>query len=286
LAPMYSCTALRHLLNLTLVGLPASARVSAQVQPRVDLTLANNYLWHGLTHSSRWSFQPDALIVVGGDPLGAAIGTLVVNELGTTGGDAVTLRGRGRGGPGEVDVWTQAIAAAGDLTVTAGVTRYSFHGDSAIGGRPPSTNTTELYATIQLRTAYLAPRLEAWRDVDRWPGWYLQASGTVPVLAWPSPPYPALLIGAELGLNASARGGAQPPSVTPTYSNRGVTHTRLSLVAQLQRRRGYTSMVGIAGQLNFDDAVRLGPGGRRRDFVASIFATVALLQSPSTETTR
>ena len=236
---------------------------------RADLTMANRYLWHGINRTTNWVAQMDAAAstaVAGG---GMAVGVFENRELVESEAGQITQVGIGEHGLGERDFWLEYRRAVGSQEVFLGATRYTFHGDSTLGGRSAAENTTELGFGFRARLTEFAPALTAYWDVDRVNGWYLEGSAAAPLLAWPYPPQINVLLDAALGLNFGEGPNVDHPDEAAHYSGNGFTHFALGLSVDLQHGSRLSSNLGVRVQAGIDQAAKIGAEGRSR----SAFAT-------------
>jgi hypothetical protein len=181
----------------------------------------------------------------------------------------ITEVGVGEKGLGERDWWLEYRRPLGSQEIFLGFTRYTFHGDEQIGGRSSSNNTTELSFGFQSKLTYLAPTLAAYWDVDRVYGLYIEASGAVPLLAWPYPPPVSLVLDAALGLNLGEDPHPGHPEELAYYAEDGFTHFQLGLSVDLHVAGSLTANGGARVHAGIDDAAKIGTSGQSR----SLFVT-------------
>lgn len=209
----------RILLLLLALTTPGAAQVSATAA----LTVADRYVWRGVTRVSGWVAQPLGAVEVA---LGPGVLTAAVwgdYELTRAGAGDLFDVGRDRRGFGEADVELSAGTDAGPLALTAGWIRYTFHGDSVLGGRAAGANTSELFAAVAWRASRIAPELVLFRDIETTRGYYAEVAATLPVFASPEP-RPAAVI--SLRPLAGWSVGPGP--------DRGLTHLDVPLALDLQ----------------------------------------------------
>ena len=209
----------RTLLLTLAVASPAAAQVSAIAAA----TLADRYVWRGVTRVNGWVLQPLGAGEVTLGPATIAAAVWANYELSRAGVGDLGDTGRDRRGLGEVDVELSAGADAGPVVLAAGWVRYTYHGDPALGGRGPEANTSELFVSAAWRTARVAPELIVFRDFGTLPGVYAELAATLPVFASPEP-RPAAVISLRPVAGWSAGPGA----------DRGLTHIDVPLVLDLQ----------------------------------------------------
>jgi hypothetical protein len=236
---------------------------------RGDLTTANRYIWRGINRSTNWVGQVglSAAVPIGRGALG--VGLFDNRELSSSEEGEITEVGVGEKGLGERDWWLEYRRPLGSQEIFLGFTRYTFHGDEQIGGRSSSNNTTELSFGFQSKLTYLAPTLAAYWDVDRVNGLYIEASGAVPLLAWPYPPPVSLVLDAALGLNLGEDPHPGHPEELAYYAEDGFTHFQLGLSVDLHVAGSLTANGGARVHAGIDDAAKIGTSGQSR----SLFVT-------------
>jgi hypothetical protein len=236
---------------------------------RVDLLATNRHLWRGLNRTTTWVGQigASAAAPIGRGAIG--IGVFESRELGRSGASDITEVGLGRRGLGERDWWLEYRRPLGSQVFFLGATRYTFHGNAALGGRSSADNTTELALGLQGRLTYLSPTLTAYWDVDRVKGWYLEGTGAVPLLAWPYPPQINVLLDGTVGLDFGEGPRSDDPKELAYYAGNGFTHLTIGATVDLHHGVRFVSSVGARLQVGRDEATKLGAGGRNR----SVFAT-------------
>lgn len=241
---------------LLLLGLPATA--AAQLTVSGAATVADRYVWRGVTRVNGWVLQPAAELAATAGPATVTAGVWANVELSRTGAGDLGDRGAERRGLGELDVEFSAGAGAGPLGLSAGWVHYTYRGDPAVGGRGPSQNTSELFASVAWRSSRVAPELTVFHDIGGLRGTYVEASATLPVFASPEP-----LPAAVISLRPTAAWSAGPGP------DRGLTHVDLPLTLDFQLS-GAALEPGVAVRLhtqwNRDAATRVtdAAGGSAR----------------------
>lgn len=271
----------RSLAGMSLVLLTA-APLPAQFIARFDLASSNRYVWHGLSRAAGIVFQPSFAAGYRIHRLTLASGLARHYELDRVSPGELSELGTGKGHLGEDDFWAQADLDLGRLQVRSGVLRYVFRGDAPEGGAGPLRNTTELYATAGITSAYLNPSLEAWWDVDRVRGGFLRASASSPVFAWPYEQYFFITVAGELGVNLGQAPDSARPSDLANFADRGLTHAGLGLNAVFRLRQwqglGTANLaLSLQSQLNLDDATRYNGVGRSHKLILWLSAGITLL---------
>jgi hypothetical protein len=247
-------------LRILLILLAGTSTAAAQARFEAQSALSNRYVWRGITRTAKWSFQPQ--LAAGWTRWGIAFdgGVSGVLELGHGDFGERSEVGVGGGDLGEVNYWLGATVYDGPTAIQAGVIRYTYHGRASTGGIGSGSNTTELWASIDLRQEQFAPRLDAYLDVARVHGLYLNASAAVPVIAFPMPPYPMLYVEGDIGLNV---GQEVHPGVPGSgyFDDTGVTHARAAFRLPVYQQHGATFALAYIAQLGFDRATRAGIAG-------------------------
>lgn len=200
---------------------------AAQLSTGASATLADRYVWRGVTRVNGWVLQPAAELELRAGPAALAAGVWGDVELSRAGIGDLGDRGLDRRGLGEVDLDVSLGADAGRVALTAGWVRYTFHGDAAAGGRGSSQNTSEVFAAAAWRGRLLAPEITIFRDVGSTRELYAEAGVTLPVFASPEP-RPAAVIWVRPVVGWSAGPGP----------DRGLTHLDLPLTLDLQPAGG------------------------------------------------
>jgi hypothetical protein len=244
----------RILLLLLALTTPGAAQVSATAA----LSVADRYVWRGVTRVNGWVLQPLGAVEVGLGP-GVLAATIWGNyEVTRAGAGDLSDVGRDRRGFGEANLELSAGTDAGPLALTAGWIRYTYHGDSVLGGRSAGTNTSELFAAVAWRASRVAPELILFRDIGTTRAYYAELAATLPVFASPEP-RPAAVI--SLRPLAGWSVGPGP--------DRGLTHLDVPLALDLEFAGAHLESalsVRLHAQWNRDAATRVtdAAGGSAR----------------------
>jgi hypothetical protein len=243
-----------------LVLVAGTRAAAAQARFEAQTALSNRYVWRGITRTTKWSVQPQ--LAVGWTRWGVAFdgGVAGVLELGHGDFGERSEVGVHGGDLGEVNYWLAATVYDGPTAIQAGVIRYTYQGRASTGGLGSGSNTTELWGSIDLRRERFAPRLDAYLDVARVHGLYLDASAAVPVIAWPMPPYPMLYLEGDVGLNIGQEAHPGIPG-SGYFDETGVTHARAAFRLPVYQQHGATFALAYIAQLGFDRATRAGVAG-------------------------
>jgi hypothetical protein len=266
------------LANFLVVLSPAAAQVAA----RLDLSTSTRYVWHGVSRAAGATAQPSLAAGLRVGRLSLEGGAVRHYELDRIAGGELSEIGAGSRHLGEDDLWGRVALGVGPARLDGGVVRYLFHGDSTRGGLGTDRSTTELYAGVSVSGTYLNPTLEAWWDVDRVRGAYLQASVSEPILGWPFPPYVFTFLDGDIGLNLGQGPNASRPRDAANFADRGITHVGIGGEVQLRGGPGrgagsLTFSVGWRTQINIDDATRSNGAARSKDIVVWAWTGVTLV---------
>lgn len=205
---------------IVVLSLGVATPAAAQLAVGGAATLADRYVWRGVTRVNGWVFQPAADLELRAGRVALSVGAWGNIELSRAGAGDLGLDRRGLG---EVDVEIAIGTDAGPLALTAGWVRYTYHGDPAAGGRGRAQNTSELFAALSWRASRITPELIVFRDIGAVRGLYAEAGVMLPVFASPEP-RPAAVISLRPTVAWSAGPGA----------DRGLTHVDLPLTLDFQ----------------------------------------------------
>lgn len=249
--------------------------LAAQPVVRIDLDIANRYVWHGLSRAAGLVLQPSVAAGYRLHRLALESGLVRHFELDRVSPGELSELAAGTDHVGEDDVWAQAELELGSLRVRSGVTRYVFRA-------APERNTTELFATLAVVTRYLNPTLETWWDVGRVRGGFLRASASSPIFAWPEERFLFVALEGAVGLNLGQSPDPARPGDLANFASDGPTHAALgvNVVNRLHHWAGVGSVslsLAFNGQLNFDNATRHDGAGRQRDLIFWLSTGVTLL---------
>jgi len=256
-----------------LVGMPAPVEAQAL---RLDLTAVNRHLWRGINRTTGWVGQIDLATVASLGPGAFAVGVFESRELSRAGAGDLTEVGVGRKGLGERDWWLEYRMPVGSQEIFAGLTRYTFHGDQQLAGRPSGDNTTEVSLGAQSKLTYLSPALAVHWDVEKVEGIYLEASGALPLLGWPFPPPVNVYLDAALGLSFGQGPNAAHPQQLAYYAGDGFTHLATGVSVDLRQGEHFTAGIGARVQAGIDDEAHRGSNGRRRNLFVTYWLGTTL----------
>jgi hypothetical protein len=241
---------------LLLLGLVTPA--PAQLSVTGATTVADRYVWRGVTRVNGWVAQPAAEIAGRARHARLSVGVWGNVELSRAGAGDLGDRGLDGRGLGELDVEASAGTDAGPLGLTAGWVRYTYRGDPAAGGRSGAENTSELFLAVSWHTSRVEPELTLFRDIGRLRTVYAEGAVTLPLFASPEP-RPAAVISLRPLVGWSAGPGP----------DRGLTHVDLPLTLDLQLAGGLLEpavAVRLHTQWSRDAATRItdAAGGSTR----------------------
>ncbi len=234
-----------------LLATPAAGQLAAGG----ELTLASRHVWRGTVVAQGPVAFPAVLVTHPFLDGYVAVGAWAGIELTRAGTGDFTLRGAGRRGVGEIDYWGEAGTAFEGGDASLGVTRYTFHGDSARGGRDRRANTSEIYGRLRLTALPFFPEVRTYWDVQRVDGLYFEGAASLPVLGNPQgAPFWAIYLRATAGANLSQHRDTSKPSQLANFSGTGLTHLDLSAAVSLRnpKRRGLASQLELHVQVNRD----------------------------------
>lgn len=221
---------------LATLAVPALVSISsAQISTGASAVIATRYVWRGITQVNGWVFQPALWVGARAGSVAISMSAWANLELRRAGLDDLTLRGIDHRGLGELDLDLAIARPLGPVEISAGWTRYTFHGDATRGGRGAGSNTSELFLRTEWRASIVSPSLLIACDIDRVRGCYLETGVVLPVVATPEP-RPALALSLEPTAGWDQGQGLNPnnPSQGAHFAGNGLTHVDLPLVLRIQ----------------------------------------------------
>jgi len=255
----------------------AASPATAQLSARADVSAGGRYVWHGISRAAGLVAQPSLAVEFRVHRLSLQSGAVLHYELDPVSAGELSETGAGGRHLGEENVWGQASLVLGPTRLHAGLVRYLFRGDAARGGVGSARNTTEIFASLSTTSRYINPTFEAWWDVERVHGAFLQASLDLPVLGWPFPPYAFVFIHGDMGLNVGQGPNPARPAELANFASRGITHVGLGFGTEVRAGRSTTLAFGARSQLNSDDATKADGPARTRDFVVWLWAGMTIV---------
>jgi hypothetical protein len=219
------------LATLALLSLPSSS--SAQIAAGASATVATRYVWRGITRVNGWVLQPSAWLGVRAASLELSFSSWADVELHRAGSADLTQRGVGRRGVGELDLALALARPVGRFELSAGWTRYTFHGDASRGGS--AANTSELFVRTAWRGWAVSPSALAACDIDRVNGCYFEGGVSLPLIATPEP-RAAVVVWLQPTAGWGVGQGPNPddPAQAFHFAGNGLTHVDLPIAVQLQ----------------------------------------------------
>jgi uncharacterized protein (TIGR02001 family) len=221
---------LRLLKSTLVLGAAASLLVvptaSAQVTVGADVGIFSQYVWRGLTLTSKPVAQPDLYLSL---PIGT--GSITAGgwgnvELGQYDDTDDISEGGGSAGPDltEFDWWAEYGNTLGKATYALGVTGYVYPNDF---GLTSDNNTLEIYGKLAFANV-LSPRINAYYDVDEINGLYVEGAVGYDV---PLSEAISLTFGALAGFNAGQGINESDPNESANFNESGFTHFDLSVAS-------------------------------------------------------
>jgi hypothetical protein len=224
-------TALLVILSL---AVPASSS-RAQLSAGVSLSVANRYVWRGVTRVNGWVVQPAGWGAVRLPPGELSVSAWANGELRRAGRGDLTDLGAGRRGWSELDVEVALARTLASLALAGGWTRYTFHGSAAAGGRDPARNTSEVYLRTEWLGSPLTPAIAGSCDIDRVRGCYVEGGVSLPIFATAQPrPAIALWLAPTAGWSLGQGINPGDPSQAANFNGNGLTHVDVPFAAQIQ----------------------------------------------------
>jgi hypothetical protein len=216
-------------LALAAAGSIAASSASAQVTLGADLGIYSDYVWRGLTLTSKPVIQPD---IWAGIPVASGLVTIggwFNLEPGRYDGGNDISQGGGMAGPDltEFDPWVDYTRTLNKLTLTLGGTGYVYPNHPPAGdsfARGSASNTIELYGKFGL-DALLSPRLSAYYDIKKVKGLYVEGSVSHSLALSKSF---ALTLRALAGWNHGQGINTKDPAERANFEDDGITHLDFS----------------------------------------------------------
>jgi hypothetical protein len=265
-------------LGATLVVVSAIAGQPLQAQTvGADLALFSSYVWRGLSLTNKPVAQPDLYVTF---PAGNASVTIggwanidlgkyddLENDISESGGlSAVNFA--------EFDPWVEVAFPVGKATITAGATAYIYPNnldnqsatfEPTIGLLTKDNNTVEVYGKLAI-DAPLSPKINAYYDVDKVKGLYVEGSvsHTIPASENVGVTFGALA-GFNAGQDADLDAAGNPQAEFFNFADNGFTH--LDLSASVGLTAGIFSITpALHFVINGDDGTKFtSPSGDLKD---------------------
>lgn len=212
----------RWMYALGVLALLGTARpLAAQTTIGLDAGLYSKYVWRGLTFTNKPVIQPDIWVSFPISSAALTVGAWFNIEPTKYDGNNDISEGGGAAGPdvAEFDWWADITKTFGTATVTVGATGYRFPNDF---GYTSASNTVEIYGKLALGVPILSPKINAYYDVDKVKGLYVEGS-----ISHSVPVSPAVSI--TFGVLAGWSNGMQPSSDKSfNFADDGLTHVDVS----------------------------------------------------------
>ncbi len=250
----------RFVVGASVVALAVAAQsAAAQTTVGWDAALFSSYVWRGVTYTNKPVLQPDLYVTF---PLGKASFTAggwanidLAKYDGST--DLSESGGSSAFNVAEFDWWGEIGIPLGKLTLTPGATGYIFPNDV---GFTDDLNTIEVYAKAAL-DAPLSPKLNAYYDVDKVKGLYIEGSVSHGFPIGPK----ELTLGALAGWTGGQEQNNDKPSEAFNFADKGITHIDLS--ASMSFEAGSLSITpSIHGVFGQDEATKFTKANSKSDF--------------------
>jgi hypothetical protein len=212
-------------LGATLVVVSAIAGGPLQAQTvGADLALFSSYVWRGVTLTGKPVAQPDIYVTFPAGNASITAGGWANIDLGKY--DKVTDISESGGlsafNFAEFDPWLEIGVPVGKATVTGGITAYIYPNDA---GLTKDFNTVEVYGKLAI-DAPLSPKINAYYDVDKVKGLYVEGSVSH---TFPASENVGVTLGALAGFNSGQGVNEDPNSdETANFFDSGFTHLDLS----------------------------------------------------------
>jgi hypothetical protein len=208
-------------LGATLVVMSAIAGQSLQAQTiGADLGLFSSYVWRGVTLTGKPVAQPDLYVTFPAGNASVTLGGWANIDLGKyDGNDLSESGGLSSFNFAEFDPWAEVAFPVGKATITTGATAYIYPNDA---GFTSDVNTVEVYAKLAV-DAPLSPKINAYYDVDKVKGLYVEGSISHTI---PASEKVSVVLGALAGVNAGQ--GFDPDDDSFNFADDGFTHLDLS----------------------------------------------------------
>ncbi len=231
--------------------------------PGVDLGLASDYVWRGITRATNPVVQPGVYVAAEGTEAHLAAGGWASIEPFSAGTGDLTDTGVDRKGVGEIDVWLEAAKTFDVLDVGVGWVGYFFRRDPGPGGRNHEHNANEIYGHLQFASLPLKPKLKAWYDIDYTKGAYLEGSLDlrVPLLPARLAALRSLHLTALAGWSAGQETNESNPSEGAHFAEAGLTHVDLSAWSSFVVAPDWSIAAEFHFQINDDPATKRSGAG-------------------------
>jgi hypothetical protein len=201
---------------------------SAQATIGWDAAVFSSYVWRGLTYTNKPVLEPDLYLTV---PIGKASFTaggwanIDIGKYSDANNDISESGGTSSFNLAEFDWWGEVGVPVGGATLTAGATGYLFPNPAS--GCPATAfvcytkaaNTVEVYGKVALPVPELNPKINAYYDVDKVKGLYVEGSVSHGFPLGAS----SLTLGGLVGYNNGQQAkGSTDPSFN--FAENGITH--------------------------------------------------------------
>lgn len=230
----------------------------AQVTTGADLGIATDYVWRGISRTTRPVIQPGFYIGLVRSNAYLAVGGWTSIEPYRPDSLDLSDTGLGRGGIGEVDIWIEGASQIGALDVGMGWIGYYLSDSVGERGRDSRHNANEIYGRAQLSAGPLTPKLGAWYDLDYSEGAYLEGSLDlrVPLLPLRLAALRSLHLTALAGWSIGQELSESNPSAGAHFDEAGLTHVDLSAWSSFVVALDWSVSAAFHFQISADPATK------------------------------
>lgn len=244
---------------LLLAGLSSLPLEShAQVSTGADLAFATDYVWRGITRTTRPVIQPGLYVGLARSNAYLAVGGWMSVEPFRPDSLDLSDTGLGRSGIGEIDIWAEGASKIGNVDVGVGWVGYYFRKSVGERGRDNRHNANEIYGRAEGSIGPLTPKLVAWYDLDYAKGAYLEGSLDlrVPLLPLRMAALRILHLTALAGWSLGQEARESNPSQGAHFDEAGLTHVDISAWSSFVVADDWSIAAAFHFQINADPATK------------------------------
>ena len=183
-------------LGLLAVPLPLFAQTG--LTGGADVAFNTRYVWRGITRSSGWVLQGDAVVGARWPNASAVVGGWANLELYSADPTRDLTLGRKLG---EWNAWAEFSWWDEPFELDLGYIRYWFDEESAAAAGANAFDTGEVYADFGLRLGSFVPRARVWVDFEEVKGAYFELDAAYRLPVFPLA-VPSLYVGITGGFSA------------------------------------------------------------------------------------
>lgn len=246
------------ILLLLVAGPSLPAASHAQVVAGADVGFATDYVWRGITRTTKPVLQPGLYVGLARSDAYLAVGGWTSVEPWKADSLDLSDTGVGRGGIGEVDVWAEGARRIGSMDIGAGWIGYFFRASVGEHGRDDRHNANEIYGRAQVPVGPLTPKLVAWYDLDYAKGAYLECSLDLrlPLLPLRTAALRTLHLTALAGWSLGQESRESDPSQGAHFDEAGLTHADIATWSSFVIADDWSIAAEFHFQINADPATR------------------------------